>query len=91
MVYSIPHYWFFFCARTAFPSSFVWNGKKKSFVPYIGGFNEPDIKEFLDKVLRGAKKASPITGELPSIQPVEDIPLPPAEEEAESENKKDEL
>jgi len=45
----------------------VFNQKKQSIVPYIGAFSESSISEFFSALLRGAKKAVPIT-KIPSIQ-----------------------
>jgi thioredoxin-like negative regulator of GroEL len=54
---------------SGYPSVVVFNHKKQSIVPYIGAFAESSINEFLTALLRGAKKAIPIT-KVPSIQAV---------------------
>lgn len=51
---------------SGFPSLVAFNHKKSSIVPYIGAFSEESIGEFLDKILRGTKRASPVT-KIPSI------------------------
>lgn len=67
----------------------VFNEKKKSSVPYVGSFNEETVGDFLDKVLRGSKKAYPMD-KIPSVIQVEPaVPgaliLPVLEEEAKDE------
>jgi len=52
---------------SGYPSVVVFNHKKQSIVPYIGAFSESSMNEFLAALLRGAKKASPVT-KVPSIQ-----------------------
>jgi len=51
---------------SGFPTIVAFNHKKSSIVPYIGAFSDESIGEFLDKILRGTKRASPVT-KIPSI------------------------
>jgi len=51
---------------SGFPTIMVFNQKKSSIIPYIGAFSDESISEFLDKILRGTKRASSIS-KIPTI------------------------
>jgi len=51
---------------SGFPTIVAFNHKKSSIVPYIGAFSDESIGEFLDKILRGTKRAS-LVRKIPSI------------------------
>jgi len=57
-----------FHLESGFPTVVVINHKKKSTVPYIGTFSIESLSDFLDKILRGTKKAYPLD-KIPVILP----------------------
>jgi len=51
---------------SSYPTIVTFNHKKMSIVPYIGSFSEEAVNDYLNKILRGARRASPIS-KVPSI------------------------
>jgi len=60
-----------FYLNSGFPNLMLYNHKKSSYIPYVGSFNEEAVTEYLDKVLRGSVRASPIKN-LPKFLEVKD-------------------
>jgi hypothetical protein len=66
-----------------YPSTVLFNHKTSSIIPYRGSFNEESLKDFLDKIIVGSLRASPVS-KIPTVNEAPDPePFVPEEEPVE--------